>query len=97
MKDVYLHINSRDEFLRINIAKIVYFEADGNYTHIVLANQLRGVVGMNLGQMWQFLVRSDGEHFAYQLSVSKNALKRLKDAYVSFSESDKASKTRFEN
>lgn len=83
--------------MRINIAKIVCFEADGNYTHIVLANQLRGVVGMNLGQMQQFLVRSDGEHFAYQLSVSKNALKRLKDAYVSFSESDKASKTRFEN
>ena len=132
MKGVYLHINSRDEFLRINAAKIVCFEADGNYTHIVLANQLRGVVGMNLGQMQQFLVRSlkdqaavfarvgkrhiinhtyvyhihvlrqklvlsDGEHFAYQLSVSKNALKRLKDAYGSFSESDKASKTRFEN
>lgn len=46
--------------MRINIAKIVCFEADGNYTHIVLANQLRGVVGMNLGQMWQFLVRRGG-------------------------------------
>ena len=132
MKDVYLHINSRDEFLRINIAKIVYFEADGNYTHIVLANQLRGVVGMNLGQMQQFLVRSlkdqaavfarvgkryiinyayvyhihvlrqklmlsDGEHFAYQLSVSKDALKRLKNAYASSSESDRKGKTRFED
>ena len=51
MKNVYLHLNSRDEFLRIDISKIVYFEADGNYTNIVLANKLKGVVCMNLAAM----------------------------------------------
>lgn len=117
MKNVYLHLNSRDEFLRIDISKIVYFEADGNYTNIVLANKLKGVVCMNLAAMKdvlsqnlkenarifarvgkkyiinhtyvyqintlrQTLVLSDGENFAYQLEISKEALKKLKALYV---------------
>lgn len=117
MKNRYLHLNSRDEFLRIDISKIVYFEADGNYTNIVLANQLKGVVCMNLAHMQkvlsdnlkeqatvfarvgkkhiinhtyvyqinvlrQKLVLSDGENFTFQLDVSKEALKQLKELYV---------------
>lgn len=113
----YLHLNSRDEFLRIDISKIAYFEADGNYTNIILANKLKGVVCMNLTQMQQVLseslkeqasifirvgkkyiinhtyvyqisilrqrlILSDGENFAYQLEVSKEALKKLKELYV---------------
>jgi len=118
MKNYYLYLNSRDEFLRIDIRKIVFFEADGNYTNIVLANQLKGVVCMNLARMQQVLseklkeqasifarvgkkyiinlsyvyqinvlrqrlVLSDGEHFTFSLEVSKEALKHLKDLYVS--------------
>ena len=118
MKNIYLHLNSRDELLRIDISKIVYFEADGNYTNIVMANQLKGVVCMNLAHMQQVLserlkeqasifVRvgkrhiinhtyvyqinvlrqkltlSDGKNFAFHLDVSKDALKQLKDLYVS--------------
>ncbi len=118
MKNLYLHLNSRDEFLRIDTSKIVYFEAEGNYTNIILANKLRGVVCINLvnmqkilseklkGQAKRFarvgkkhiinhsyvyqinvprqkLILSDGEHFAYQLDVSKEALKSLKELYVS--------------
>ena len=55
MKKIYLNLNTRDEFLRIDISKIIYFEADGNYTNIVLANQLKGVVCMNLAHMQQVL------------------------------------------
>lgn len=120
MKNTYLHLNSRDEFLRIDISKIIYFEAEGNYTNIVLANQLKGVVCMNLSHMQQVLsenlkekatvfarvgkrhivnhtyvyqinvlrqklVLSDGENFTFQLDVSKEALKQLKELYVSSS------------
>ena len=28
----FLFFNSRDELLRLDISKIVYFESDGNYT-----------------------------------------------------------------
>lgn len=117
MKTSYLHLNSRDEFLRIDISKIVYFEADANYTNIVLANKLKGVVCMNLAHMQQVLsdrlkeqsqifarvgkrfiinlnyvyqinvlrqklILSDGEQFAFQLDISKEALKNLRDLYV---------------
>ena len=51
MEKNLLFFNSRDELLRIDIAKIVYFEADGNYTDIVMVNKLRAAVCMNLGEM----------------------------------------------
>lgn len=118
MKNIYLHLNTRDELLRIDISKIIYFEGDGNYTNIVLSNQLKGVVCMNLAHMQQVLsnrlkehasvfarvgkkyiinhtyvyqinvlkqklVLSDGENFVYTLDISKDALKNLKELYVS--------------
>ncbi len=117
MDKKYLYLNSRDELYRIDISKIVYFEAEGNYTNFVLSNNIKGVVCMNLSQMQkmlssslkegasifarvgkrhiinltyvyrigilhQQLTLSDGEVFAYQLNISKDALKRLKDLYI---------------
>ncbi len=117
MTKTYLHLNSRDEFLRIDISKIVYFEADGNYTNIVMSNQLKGVVCMNLSQMQLCLTErlkekagifarvgkryiinhnyvyqinplthnltlSDGRYFSFQLNISKDALKILKEMFV---------------
>ncbi len=113
----YLYLNSRDEFFRVDISKIVYFESDGNYTHIVLSNRMKATLGMNLSQMKEILdknlrnsaavfarvgkrhiinlnyvyhiailrqkmVLSDGENFEYTLSVSKDALRKLREMYV---------------
>lgn len=117
-KKRYLYLNSRDEFFRVDISKIVYFESDGNYTNIILNNKMKGTVCMNLAQMQnilnqslkdaaitfarvgkrhiinlsfvyqiailrQKLTLSDGENFEYQISVSKEALKKLRDMYIS--------------
>jgi len=106
--------NSRDELQRIEVSKIVYFEADGNYTDIVMVNKLRASVCMNLGEMErtlaaqtgeegkhfmrigkrfiinmnyvysinvlkQQLILSDYDHFAFQVSISKDALRRMKE------------------
>lgn len=114
----YLYLNSRDEFLRLDISRIAYFESNGNLTHIILTNKLRATVGVsllhmldllsenlkdkagifarigkrhivNLSYVYQIailkqrLVLSDGENFEYQLSISKDALKNLRDMYVS--------------
>ena len=111
---VYIFFNSRDELERIEVSKIVYFEADGNYTDIVMVNKLRCSICMNLGEMEraisnqigddakifmrigkrfiinmryvysinvlkQQLVLSDYDHFAFQVSISKDALKKMKD------------------
>lgn len=118
MSTDFIYFNSRDELLRVNISQIVYFEADGNYTHFVLPNKLKGSICINMAQtekalstrlgekshnfarigkryiinlnyiyqinvLKQRLVLSDGVHFAFQLEVSKEALKNLKDIYVS--------------
>lgn len=117
MKPTYLFLNSRDELLRLDISRIAYFEADGNYTNIMMANGLKEVVSMNLARMKevlaaslreksaifarigkryiinlgfvlkidvarQNLVLSDGISFSYTLSLSKDALKGLKDVFV---------------
>ncbi len=114
----YLYLNSRDEFFRVDISKIVYFESEGNYTNIILNNKMMATICMNLARMQeilnrslnddaavfarigkrhiinltyvyhiailrQILVLSDGENFEYQLQISKDALKRLRDMYVS--------------
>ena len=114
MKTNILYFNTRDELLRLEISNIVYFEADGNYTIIVTANQMKATIGISLIQMekelakqlgvranrfcrigkrfivnlsyvcriqngLQRLVLSDTKSFTYQLSVSKEALKKLKD------------------
>ncbi len=113
-----LYINFRDDFLRISISSIVYFEAEGNYTNIVLKNGMKGTVCMNLLQVQdllsrslkevattfarvgrkhivnlnyvfqisilrQRLVLSDGDRFSYNLAVSKDALKKLREMFVS--------------
>lgn len=113
----YLYLNSRDELFRIDISKIVFFEAEGNYTSFYLSNKLKGQVCINLGQMQkvlsdslreeasifarvgkrfiinlsyvyqigvlrQRLMLSDGAMFSYQLNISKDALKKLKELYV---------------
>ena len=112
-----LYLNSRDELYKIDITRIVFFEADGNYTGFTLCNGQKGSVCMNLAQMQkliaenlsdsaatfarigkrhiinmnyvfhicllkQRLTLSDGASFAYDLDISKEALKKLKDIYT---------------
>lgn len=57
----YILFNSRDELVRLSIADIVYFEADGNYTKVITANKLTTVLGMNLGQMEAALAKQLGD------------------------------------
>ena len=109
-----LYFNTRDELNRIEVSKIVYLEADGNYTDIVMVNKLRAAVCMNLGEMEkalaeqigdeskhfmrigkrfivnlqyvysinvlkQQLILSDYDHFAFQINISKDALRKMKE------------------
>ena len=113
----YIIIHTRDQLLRLEISKIVYFEADGNYTNIVMANKLKAVVAFSLSTMERFLaerlmgqastfmrvgrrfiinrkyifevsltkqciVLSDYTKFAFQLPVSKETIKKIKELIV---------------
>lgn len=53
--------NSRDVLLRIDLTKIAFFEADGNYTNITLANKQKLQVGINLSSMEKRLAEHLGQ------------------------------------
>jgi DNA-binding LytR/AlgR family response regulator len=98
MEKKVVYFNSRDELLRLDISKIVYFEGDGNYTNIVTVNKLKAVVHLNLSQMVDHLARQLGPdatifmrigkrfiinmHYVYQLNVLKQRL--IMTDYCSF-------------
>ena len=117
MERQLIEFNSRDELLRLDVQRIVYFEADGNYSYIVTCNKLKGAVCMNLGQVEDVLanrlkerksifarigkkyivnlhyvykinpfkkqlILTDFTNFAYQLEISREALKTLKELMV---------------
>jgi len=113
-----VYFNSRDQLLRIDMQRIVYFEADGNLTNIYTTNKLKSSVNMNLGKMEEFLstqygkkamgifmrlgkkfiinmdyiylinvakqrlVLSDYQNFTFQLPISKEALKKVKELVI---------------
>lgn len=113
----YIFFNSRDELVRVNVANIVFFESDGNYTNLYTTNKMRSTIGITLGSMEkalasqlgaqasvfvrigkrfivnknfiykvnipkQSLALSDCDRFLFQLKVSKEALKTLKQLIV---------------
>ena len=71
MKDVYLQLNSRDEFHKLNTSKIVYFEADGNYTNIITINKLKCVASTNLSGMQKLLSNSLRERATIFVRIGK--------------------------
>lgn len=73
----YLYLNSRDEFFRLDISKIVYFESDGNYTTFVLANGQKGQVCMNLSKMQELLTLSLKQNASIFARVGKRHIVNL--------------------
>ena len=47
----YLIIKTRDELLRIKIGQILYFEADRNYTKLLLSNGIQFTFAINIGKI----------------------------------------------
>ncbi|MDR1357650.1 MAG: LytTR family transcriptional regulator [Tannerellaceae bacterium] len=53
--DRYLIIKTRDELLRIKIGQILYFEADRNYTKLLLSNNIQFTFAINIGKIEEIL------------------------------------------
>jgi DNA-binding LytR/AlgR family response regulator len=73
----WLFLNSRDDLLRIDMKEIAYFEADGNYTNIVLTNKLKCTVGMSLGKMEQLLAERLKGKVMYFARIGKSYIVNL--------------------
>lgn len=48
-------IKTRDELLRIKIGQILYFEADRNYTKLLLSNGIQFTFAINIGKIEEIL------------------------------------------
>ena len=53
--DRYLIIKTRDELLRIRIWQILYFEADRNYTKLLLSSGIQFTFAINIGKIEEIL------------------------------------------
>lgn len=67
----FIYFNSRDELIRLPIANIVYFEADGNYTYAVTTNEMRISIGLNLGNMEKALATQLGDSAKTFIRIGK--------------------------
>ena len=77
----HIIINLRDQLLRLEIAKIVYFEADGNYTKVVMANKLKSELPLSLSNIEKALSTQLGEDAATFMRVGKRFIINRKYIY----------------
>ena len=80
-RTTYIFFNSRDEFQRIEVSKIVYFEADGNYTNIVTVNKLRASILKNLREMERELDMQLGEDAHRFMRIGKRFIINMQYVY----------------
>jgi DNA-binding LytR/AlgR family response regulator len=72
--DRYLIIKTRDELLRIKIGQILYFEADRNYTKLLLSNGIQFTFAINIGKIEEILEK--------QVTGSKDILIRVGKSHI---------------
>ncbi|MDR3252586.1 MAG: LytTR family transcriptional regulator [Tannerella sp.] len=70
--DKYLMIKTRDELLRINIENILYFEADRNYTKLLLSQGIMFTFAVNIGKVEEMLAKQLTEPNTSLLRVGKS-------------------------
>lgn len=67
-------IKTRDELLRINIEHILYFEADRNYTKLLLSEGIQFTFAVNIGKVEEML--------AVQISNPNTVLIRVGKSHI---------------
>lgn len=66
-----IFFNSRDNLLRLHVERIVYFEADGNYTTVMTKNKLKVQVSVSLTRMEATLSEQLQEEAAVFMRIGK--------------------------
>ncbi|GHT15471.1 hypothetical protein FACS189426_23100 [Bacteroidia bacterium] len=70
--DRYLVFKTRDELVRIKIERILYFEAERNYTKLVLTNGIQFIFAINLGKIEEILENQIRDYASVLLRVGKS-------------------------
>jgi DNA-binding LytR/AlgR family response regulator len=70
--DRYLVFKTRDELVRIKIERILYFEAERNYTKLILTNGIQFVFAVNLGKIEEIMENQIPNYSSVLLRVGKS-------------------------
>jgi DNA-binding LytR/AlgR family response regulator len=70
--DKYLVFKTRDELVRIKMDRILYFEAERNYTKMVLTNGIQFVFAVNLGKIEEILEKQIKSYSTVLTRVGKS-------------------------
>jgi DNA-binding LytR/AlgR family response regulator len=73
----YLIIKTRDELLRIKIGQILYFEADRNYTKLLLSNGIQFTFAINIGKIEEILEKQVAGCNKILMRVGKNHILQI--------------------
>jgi len=65
-------IKTRDELLRINIEHILYFEADRNYTKLLLSEGIQFTFAVNIGKVEEMLAAQISDPNTILIRVGKS-------------------------
>ena len=65
-------IKTRDELLRINIENILYFEADRNYTKLLLSGGIQFTFAVNIGKVEEMLAAQISDPNTILIRVGKS-------------------------
>lgn len=68
----YLIIKTRDELLRLKIGLILYFEADRNYTKLILSNGIQFTFAINIGKIEELLEKQVAGSTSILIRVGKS-------------------------
>ena len=50
-----LYFNTRDEFIKVDLKYVIYFEADGNYTHVHFTNGCKAILLTSLTHLEELI------------------------------------------
>ncbi|MDR1762354.1 MAG: LytTR family transcriptional regulator [Dysgonamonadaceae bacterium] len=70
--DRYLVFKTRDELIRIKIEQILYFEAERNYTKLILTNGIQFIFAVNIGKIEEILENQIPNYSSVLLRVGKS-------------------------
>ncbi len=70
--DKYLVFKTRDELVRIKMDRILYFEAERNYTKMVLTNGIQFIFAVNLGKIEEILEKQVNTYSTVLARVGKS-------------------------
>lgn len=79
--ELRIYFNSRDKLIRIGIDKIVYFEGDGNYTNIIVANKHKTCLTMNLTHTEEALATQLGKQAQSFMRIGKRFIVNMRYIY----------------